>query len=102
MTTNLIPGFATREATQRYTETFGKNCAPGHYSDFLNLHLQLSSIGLGTFPGAATDEVDANYAEIIGKGLQNGINVVDTGAHYRYGRSLHAVGMGRRRHASAG
>jgi len=94
MTTNLIPGFATREATQRYTETFGKNCAPGHYSDFLNLHLQLSSIGLGTFPGAATDEVDANYAEIIGKGLQNGINVVDTGAHYRYGRSLHAVGMG--------
>ena len=94
MTNTLIPGYATREATERYTETFGKNCAPGHYSDFLNLHLKLSSLGLGTFPGAATDEVDAQYAEIISKGLQNGLNVIDTGAHYRYGRSLNAVGMG--------
>lgn len=90
----LIPGYAKREATKRYAETFGKACAPGHYSDFLNLHLQLSSLGLGTFPGAATDEVDALYADIITRGLQNGINVVDTAAHYRYGRSLRAVGAG--------
>ncbi|TCV90320.1 aldo/keto reductase [Sulfurirhabdus autotrophica] len=102
MKTNLIPGFATREATERYTQTFGKNCAEGHYSDFINLHLKLSSIGLGTFPGAATDEVDGQYAEIISKGLQNGINVIDTGAHYRYGRSLGAVGMGLRKAFEAG
>jgi len=102
MNISLIPGYATREATDTYAKTFGKECAPGHYSDFLNIHLQLSSIGIGTFPGAASDEVDANYAEIISRALQNGINVIDTGAHYRYGRSMQAAGEGVRRALQAG
>lgn len=33
----LIPGLATAAAT------CGKDCAPGHFSDFPNRHLQLSS-----------------------------------------------------------
>lgn len=99
---NLISGYATTAATKHYAETFGQHCAPGHYSDFLNLHLQLSSLGLGTFPGAATDEVDAAYVKIIGRGLENGINVVDTAAHYRYGRSLQVAGLGLRSALRAG
>ena len=99
---DLIPGYATTAATKHYVETFGKSCAPGHYSDFLHLHLQLSSMGLGTFPGAATDDVDANYAKIIRRGLENGINVIDTAAHYRYGRSPQAVGLGLRLAMKAG
>ena len=102
MNISLIPGYATREATDTYTKTFGKECAAGHYSDFLNIHLQLSSIGIGTFPGPASDEVDENYAEIISRALQNGINVIDTGAHYRYGRSMQAAGEGVRRALQAG
>lgn len=102
MTTQLIPGHCTTAATKQYTETFGKDCAPGHYSDFLNLHFRLSSLGLGTFPGAATEEVDLQYAQIISEGLQHGINVVDTAAHYRYGRSLGAVGAGLRAAFEAG
>lgn len=93
---DLIPGYATTTATKQYVTTFGKKCAPGHYSDFLNLHLQLSSLGLGTFPGAANDEVDAAYVKIVKRGVENGINVIDTAAHYRYGRSLQAVGLGLR------
>ena len=102
MTTPLIPGHCTMMATKQYVNTFGKDCAPGHYSDFLNVHLQLSSIGLGTFPGAPVDEIDAHYADIVTEGLVKGINVIDTGAHYRYGRSASAVGAGIRRAMEAG
>ncbi len=97
-----IAGSATRAGTAACAGTAGAACAPGHYSDFLNQHLQLSSLGLGTFPGAATDAVDAAYADIIARGLQAGINVIDTAAHYRYGRSMRAVGEGLRRAFSAG
>ncbi len=96
-TVPLVAGFATRAATAEYVRTTGTSCGEGHYSDFLNQHLQLSSLGLGTFPGAATDEVDAACAETIERGLRNGINVIDTAAHYRYGRSMRAVGEGLRR-----
>ncbi len=95
--TVLVPGHATRAATEDYAKTFGADLADGHYSDFLNQHLKLSSLGLGTFPGAASDEVDENYAEIVRRALTSGINVIDTAAHYRYGRSARAVGEGLRR-----
>lgn len=98
----MIAGSATRACTEAYARSFGAACAPGHYSDFLNQHLKLSSLGLGTFPGAATDTVDAAYAEIIARGLQAGINVIDTAAHYRYGRSARAAGEGLRRAFAAG
>lgn len=95
--TVLLPGHATRAGTEDYAKTLGADLASGHYSDFLNLHLQLSSLGVGTFPGAASDEVDENYAEIVRRALTSGINVIDTAAHYRYGRSARAVGEGLRR-----
>jgi len=98
----MIAGSATRAGTEAYARSFGAACAPGHYSDFLNQHLKLSSLGLGTFPGAATDAVDAAYAEIVARGLQSGINVIDTAAHYRYGRSARAAGEGLRRAFAAG
>lgn len=98
----LTPGSATRTGTGDYAGTVGAGCAPGHYSDFLNQHLQLSSLGIGTFPGAATDAVDAAYAALIARGLCSGINVIDTAAHYRYGRSMRAAGEGLRRAFAAG
>ncbi len=95
--TEPIPGYATRAATEAYARTFGALCGAGHFSDFLNLHLKLSSLGLGTFPGAATDEVDDRYARIVHAAALAGINVFDTAAHYRYGRSATALGEGLRR-----
>jgi aryl-alcohol dehydrogenase-like predicted oxidoreductase len=93
----LFPGYATRAATETYARTFGAGCGAGHYSDFLNLHLKLSSLGVGTFPGAASDEVDERYARIVRDAALAGINVFDTAAHYRYGRSSRALGEGLRR-----
>lgn len=98
----LIPGHATRAGTEGYVQAAGAACAAGHYSDFLNQHLKLSALGVGTFPGAATDEVDAAYAAVIARAVQSGINVIDTAAHYRYGRSMRAVGEGLRRAFAAG
>lgn len=100
--TALLPGHATRAATEGYAKTFGADLADGHYSDFLNLHLKLSSLGLGTFPGAASDEVDEHYAQIVQRALASGINVIDTAAHYRYGRSVRAAGEGLRRAFAGG
>ena len=91
----MVTGSATRAGTEALARKAA--CAPGHYSDFLNQHLKLSSLGLGSFPGAATDAVDAAYADIVACGLEAGINVIDTAAHYRYGRSMRAVGEGLRR-----
>lgn len=97
-----VPGHATRRGTEEYARTFGARCGAGHYSEFLHLHFKLSSLGLGTFPGAARDEVDESYAAIVERALREGINVIDTAAHYRYGRSLRAVGEGLRRAFAAG
>jgi len=90
----FTPGYATRAATEAYARSFGARCGAGHYSDLLNLHLKLSSLGIGTFPGAATDEVDTAYARIVRTAALAGINVFDTAAHYRYGRSAAALGEG--------
>ncbi|MGH8670813.1 MAG: aldo/keto reductase, partial [Burkholderiales bacterium] len=97
-----VAGYATAAATREYARTVGADCPPENYSDFGNPPLKLSSLGLGTFPGAASDAVDADYTEIVQRAVGNGINVIDSAAHYRYGRSLRAVGVGLRRAFEAG
>jgi aryl-alcohol dehydrogenase-like predicted oxidoreductase len=98
----LVSGAATRSGTEGYATSFGAALAAGHYSEFLNLHLKLSSLGVGTFGGAASDAVDAAYADIVREAALCGINVFDTATHYRYGRSMHALGEGLRRAFAAG
>lgn len=97
-----VSGRATTLGTKRYAEHFGAKFPASHYSDFLNLHYKLSSLGIGSFPGAASDEVDENYAVVVERAALAGINVFDTAAHYRYGRSAHAMGEGLRRAFAAG
>ena len=91
-----VPGFATPEATRAYAAVHGAHTGEGHYSDFLRTRIRLSSIGVGTFPGDASPETDAAVGSTISRALQSGINIVDTAAHYRYGRALAAVGAGLR------
>ncbi len=100
--TNLIEGFASAASTRTYTQNQGARCAPGHYSDFQRSGILLSSIGVGTYPGEASDAVDAAISGIVARALSNGLNVIDTGTHYRYGRSLRAVGAGLRTALAAG
>lgn len=91
-----IPGSSNVKATREYAERQQQegHAAENHYSDFGKARLKLSSIGIGTFGGVASAEVDAQISAVVAQALINGINVIDTGAHYRYGRSLAAVGAG--------
>ncbi|MHB1951383.1 MAG: aldo/keto reductase [Acidiferrobacteraceae bacterium] len=98
----LIPGAADTQGTRAYMQREGVSAASGHYSDFAAGHLKVSSIGVGTFPGDASDGVDAAITEIVARALEQGINLVDTATHYRYGRSVRAVGRGLRKALSSG
>lgn len=100
--TGTIPGAATRGGTNAYAATHGAGCGPGHFSDFPSLHFKLASLGLGSFPGAASDAADEAYARIVERAALGGINVFDTAAHYRYGRAMRALGEGLRRAFAGG
>ncbi len=96
----LIPGFATPEATAAYAA--GSGLAEGHYSDLGREALKLSSIGLGTDHGEATDTVDAGYREALAHGLRGGLNVLEAGLGYRFGRSVRTAGSAVRKAVAAG
>lgn len=100
----LMPGYANAKATQAYARAHieAGETAEGHYSDFLRARIQLSSLGVGSFGGAADPVVDAQISAIVAEALIKGVNVIDTAAHYRYGRSLAAVGAGVRAAAAQG
>ncbi|MEL5849270.1 MAG: aldo/keto reductase [Candidatus Igneacidithiobacillus chanchocoensis] len=92
---DLIPGAANSLASKQYAERFLAAGLPeGHYSDFLNTRIKLSSLGVGTFPGAVDEVTDLAVAAIVAQALQSGINVIDTGANYRFGHAGRAVGAG--------
>ncbi|MHB1529641.1 MAG: aldo/keto reductase [Acidiferrobacteraceae bacterium] len=94
MSAAWIEGGAEAAGTAAYVRKMGAAVAEGHYSDFLDTGLKLSSIGIGTFPGIAADEVDRHIASTVARGLGHGLNLIDTATHYRYGRSARAVGEG--------
>ena len=99
---SLIPGAANSLATRGYAASHAEQLPEEHYSDFLNTRIKLSSLGVGTFPGGVDEVTDLAVAAIVAQALQSGINVVDTGANYRYGHAGRAVGAGISRAMAAG
>ncbi|MCE5394038.1 MAG: aldo/keto reductase [Acidithiobacillus sp.] len=100
--TALITGAANSLATKSYADRFAQDLPEGHYSDFLNTRIKLSSLGVGTFPGGVDEVTDLAVAAIVAQALQSGINVIDTGANYRYGRAGRSVGAGIAKALAAG
>ncbi|MHB8236266.1 MAG: aldo/keto reductase [Acidithiobacillus ferrivorans] len=98
----LIPGAASSAGTKAYAGRFAGILADEHFSDFLNTRIKLSSLGVGTFPGAVDDVTDVAVAAIVAQALQSGINVIDTGANYRFGRAGRSVGVGIAKAMAAG
>jgi aryl-alcohol dehydrogenase-like predicted oxidoreductase len=84
-----IVGRATRDGTQRYVQRFPE-AAPHHFREQQNL--RLSSIGIGTYLGNANDTTDQTYKDSIVRAVQNGANVIDSAANYRFQRSERAIG----------
>lgn len=79
---------ATETGTRRFADRHAD--LPGHFRRAQGW--QLSSIGLGTYLGAPTAEVDERYAAAVRRAVELGCNVIDTAGNYRYQRSERAVG----------
>ena len=81
---------ATKEATWDYRDRFGDRFARTYFRGFAGN--AVSSVGVGTYLGDATDAADDRYREAIVEALESGVNVVDTARNYRHGRSERVVG----------
>ncbi len=82
--------WATEAGTQRFMRRHSYGKADDAYTDIFRM--RLSSIGVGTYLGAATDEVDAGYEAAIIDAVRRGINVIDTAGNYRCQRGERVVG----------
>ncbi len=83
--------YATEAGTRRFVERHSQGRPDDAFSHVGMLHL--SSLGLGTYLGPATDEGDVSYIEAVVEAVRQGINVIDTAANYRHQRSERAVGV---------
>ncbi|SFR37779.1 aldo/keto reductase [Halogeometricum limi] len=81
---------ATTAGTWSYRDRFGDAFARTFFRRFGPG--VVSSIGVGTYLGDATDDADADYREAVRTALDSGINLVDTAVNYRCQRSERAVG----------
>ena len=81
---------ATRAATWDYRDRFTDDFARTYFRSFGNC--VVSSIGVGTYLGDATDAADENYHDAVVEAIESGINVIDTAINYRCQRSERVVG----------
>ncbi|GAB3685724.1 aldo/keto reductase [Salinarchaeum chitinilyticum] len=81
---------ATANGTWAYRDRFGEEFGLTYF----RRHGEgvVSSIGIGTYLGDPTDEVDDRYHESIVAALEAGCNLVDTAINYRCQRSERVVG----------
>ncbi len=86
----MISGSATPEGTAAYAAAHP--AAEGHWRSALDM--TFPSIGFGSYLGDPDDATDASYAGSLRRSLQLGVNLVDTAANYRHGRSEKALGRG--------
>lgn len=80
---------ATQTATWAYRDEF-QSFARTYFRRFADC--VVSSIGLGTYLGDSTDEVDEEYHDAIVRAVEHGVNVIDTAINYRHQRSERTVG----------
>jgi aryl-alcohol dehydrogenase-like predicted oxidoreductase len=81
---------ATTEGTSNYKKRFAGAIANGHFRQ--SQGLWMSSIGLGSYLGAADERTDAAYRSAVKRAAELGCNVFDTAANYRYQRSERSIG----------
>jgi aryl-alcohol dehydrogenase-like predicted oxidoreductase len=81
---------ATAEGTERYVARYSAFRDAGFYRPVFDL--QVSSLGIGTYLGAADDDADRAYTEALIAGGESGINFFDTAISYRHQRSERCTG----------
>lgn len=81
---------ATRAGTWAYRDRFSDAFGRTYFRRFGPG--VVSSVGIGTYLGEPTEEIDRGYRDAIVSALEHGINVVDTAINYRCQRSERVVG----------
>lgn len=81
---------ATPEATFRYRGQFTHEFERAYFRRAEDV--TVSSIGLGTRPGAPTTAIDQSYESVVQRALESGCNLIDTPLAERHQRSQRAVG----------
>jgi aryl-alcohol dehydrogenase-like predicted oxidoreductase len=89
-----IAGRASAEGTERYSDRFPE-LDPDHFR--LAHGMLMSSIGIGTYLGDPTAEVDQAYADAISLAVCSGCNVIDSAINYRFQRSERSVAVALRK-----
>ena len=89
-TSSDAPSHATVAGATRYADRFRQQLATDFYRSS-PLGAPISSIGLGTYLGDATDVVDAEYVSSARRSIASGINLLDTAINYRCQRSERAL-----------
>lgn len=89
---NIIPGFAKREATKLFMKkAIEKGIPSSHFRQFDGLYL--SSIGMGTYLGELTTIDDEKIKNAVYTSVKSGaINVIDTALNYRSMKSEKSIG----------
>ena len=82
-------GCASPQGTEKYRARF-QHAATDYFREAQ--HLQLSSVGIGTYLGHPDEETDRRYTEAIVRAIELGANVIDSAANYRFQRSERSVG----------
>jgi len=85
--------FASKEGTKEYMEKAISQSYihPQHFNEVEELFL--SSMGLGTYLGNPTPEVDQQVEDAVTKCLRSGaVNVIDTAINYRFQRAEQSIG----------
>lgn len=86
----MLSGNADAGWTARFTTRFPRQASAGFYRPAQTLHV--SGIGIGTYLGDMTAEMDDAYTRAIVAAVNGGVNVIDTSLNYRHQRSERAVG----------
>lgn len=86
----LLPGRATAAATAEYVLRVQHLARPEHFREAHGL--KVSSIGIGTCLGPATNDADASYSSAIVRAIELGCNFIDTAINYRHQRGERCVG----------
>lgn len=95
--TNLIAGYANKDATKSFMKKAIKNGIPGsHFKIFDGLYL--SSIGMGTYLGELTTDDDEKIKNAVCESIKSyAINVIDTALNYRSMKSEKNIGQALRK-----
>ena len=91
----LLRGRATSAGTKRYVKRFESSFLPDFFRHIAD-DIRVSSLGLGTYLGAADEADDARYAATAREAIRSGINLLDSAINYRCQRSERALGRGLR------